>query len=90
MNGAAFAADGIVSVFVQYRLGALGFLPPPIAESSSDPNLGVMDVVLALRVVRDNIRASVGGDTGRVTVGGQSAGATLIRSGSSRAARGAR
>ncbi|WOO83316.1 Para-nitrobenzyl esterase [Vanrija pseudolonga] len=79
MNGAAFAADGIVSVFVQYRLGALGFLPPPIAESSNDPNLAVMDVVLALRVVRDNIRAA-GGDPGRVTVGGQSAGATLIRS----------
>ncbi|KAL1405738.1 hypothetical protein Q8F55_007408 [Vanrija albida] len=76
LNGAPLAAEGVLTVFVQYRLGALGLLPPPEAASSADPNLAVLDVILALRVVRDNI-AAVGGDPRRVTLGGQSAGASM-------------
>ncbi|CAK9781589.1 alpha/beta-hydrolase [Cutaneotrichosporon oleaginosum] len=70
--------DGIVVVFLQYRLGVLGFLPPDGASTVNDPNLAVRDVVLALNTVKANI-ASVGGDPERVTVGGQSAGASLTR-----------
>lgn len=73
------AQDGIIVVFVQYRLGVLGFLPPDGASTINDPNLAVRDVVLALNSVKANI-AAVGGDPSRVTVGGQSAGASLTRS----------
>lgn len=80
LDGYALARDsGIVSVFVQYRLGLLGYLPPGDAPTSADPNFGLRDVILALEVVRDNI-ASAGGDPARVTVGGQSSGASMARS----------
>jgi carboxylesterase type B len=71
-----------VAVFVQYRLGVLGFLPPSVAPSSPDPNLGLRDVVLALQTVKDGI-AYAGGDSSRVTLAGESSGASLIRGESS-------
>ncbi|BEJ16038.1 hypothetical protein CspHIS471_0506430 [Cutaneotrichosporon sp. HIS471] len=70
--------DGIVAVFAQYRLGVLGFLPPEGASTINDPNLAVRDAVLALNAVKTNI-AAMGGDPSRVTLGGQSAGASLTR-----------
>lgn len=83
LDGSVLAAeDNMVVVFVQYRLGVLGFLPPKDAPTAKDPNLAVRDVVLALKSVQANIGA-VGGDPARVTVGGQSAGASLSRSTSS-------
>lgn len=68
------AADGIVAVSINYRLGALGFLHLP---GVSDGNLGLRDQVAALQWVRANIRA-FGGDPENVTVVGQSAGAGSI------------
>jgi carboxylesterase type B len=68
----------IIVVVPQYRLGVLGYLPPSSAPSSKDPNLGVGDVVLALRWLRNSAR-DFGGDGGKVVVGGQSSGAHLIR-----------
>jgi para-nitrobenzyl esterase len=70
-DGSKLAAEGVVVVSVNYRLGALGFL---LGEHA---NLGLQDLVTALRWVRDNI-ASVGGDPGRVTIFGESAGAGCI------------
>ncbi|KAK3920361.1 Esterase FE4 [Frankliniella fusca] len=73
MYGADFLMDkGIVLVTVNYRLGPLGFL----ATNTSDApgNAGVKDQRLALRWVRDNIKA-FGGDPARVTLYGESAGA---------------
>ncbi|MFJ2555224.1 MULTISPECIES: carboxylesterase/lipase family protein [unclassified Streptomyces] len=71
-DGTAFAHDGVVLVTVAYRLGIAGFLDLPGAPA----NRGLLDVIAALRWVRENI-AAFGGDTGNVTLFGQSAGATL-------------
>ncbi|MFJ8962776.1 carboxylesterase/lipase family protein [Lentzea sp. NPDC102401] len=72
-DGTAFARDGVVLVTVNYRLGIAGFLDLPGAPA----NRGLLDVVAALRWVRDN-SAAFGGDPGNVTLSGQSAGATIV------------
>ncbi|MEI5101792.1 carboxylesterase family protein [Streptomyces sp. PmtG] len=72
-DGSAFARDGVVLVTLNYRLGIAGFLDVPGAPA----NRGLLDVVAALRWVRENI-AAFGGDPGNVTLFGQSAGATLV------------
>lgn len=68
-DGSRFARDGVVVVSISYRLGAEGFLALPDAPA----NRGLLDCVAALEWVRDNIGA-FGGDPGRVTIAGQSAG----------------
>ncbi|GAB7044749.1 carboxylesterase family protein [Catenuloplanes niger JCM 9533] len=72
-RGSAFARDGVVCVTINYRLQAEGFLHTPDGVS----NLGLLDQIAALEWVRDNI-AAFGGDPGRVTVAGQSAGAMSV------------
>ncbi|UNO43524.1 carboxylesterase family protein [Streptomyces sp. MST-110588] len=74
-DGAELAAQGgIVVVTAGYRLGALGYLRLP---GVSEGNLGLLDQLAALHWVRENI-AAFGGDPGKVTVAGQSAGAYSI------------
>jgi para-nitrobenzyl esterase len=72
-DGSAFARDGVVTVAVNYRLGAEGFALLPDAP----PNRGLLDQVAALEWVRDNV-AAFGGDPDTVTVAGESAGAMSI------------
>jgi para-nitrobenzyl esterase len=76
-RGGPFARDGVVLVSINYRLGAEGFLEIPGAPA----NRAVRDWVRALEWVGENI-AAFGGDPGRVTIAGQSAGgaacATLL------------
>ncbi|HEV2636337.1 MAG TPA: carboxylesterase family protein [Actinocrinis sp.] len=72
-DGASYARDGIVLVTVNYRLGAPGWLHLPDAPD----NRGLLDVLAALGWVAQNIHA-FGGDPGRVTVAGQSAGAMIV------------
>ncbi len=73
-NGSRLAAGGdVVVVTLNYRLGAFGFLDVP----GFDSNVGLRDVIAALRWVRDNIAAVVG-DPQRVTVFGESAGAGIV------------
>jgi len=72
-DGRSFARDGVVTVTVGYRLGVDGFAP----LDDVPPNLGLRDLLLALDWVRDNITA-FGGDPGRVTVAGQSAGGGAV------------
>lgn len=77
LNGADLAAAGdCVVVTCNYRLGAFGFVDFSAHDGSCDPNCGLDDVLLALHWVYENI-ADYGGDPANITMGGQSAGATL-------------
>ena len=79
-DGSKLAADGIVVVTINYRLGALGFLVhPAFASRRGGPagNYGLMDQQAALRWVRDSIRR-FGGDPHNVTIAGQSAGGVAV------------
>ncbi|GKS99554.1 carboxylesterase family protein [Acidovorax sp. SUPP3434] len=73
-DGASFARKGIVFVSLQYRLGVDGFMH---FGGEAPANRGLLDLLAALRWVREHI-AAFGGDAGRVTVFGQSAGAGAI------------
>jgi para-nitrobenzyl esterase len=68
----------IVVVTINYRLGALGFLAhPALGPPGAVGNYGLADQQAALRWVRDNI-ANFGGDPGKVTIGGESAGGMSV------------
>lgn len=69
-DGARLAREGdVVVVTFNYRVGIEGFGQ----IEGAPPNRGLLDQVAALEWVRDNIGA-FGGDPGRVTLFGQSAG----------------
>jgi para-nitrobenzyl esterase len=80
-DGAGMARKGIVAVTVNYRLGVFGFLAlPALAKESphhASGDYGLLDQNMALRWVHDNI-AAFGGDPGRVTIAGQSAGSMSV------------
>ncbi|GAA0288074.1 carboxylesterase family protein [Streptomyces polychromogenes] len=71
----AVRGDGAVVVTVNYRLGILGFFGHP--ELGGAPDFGLADQQAALRWVRANA-AAFGGDPGRVTVFGESAGGLSV------------
>ncbi|HVW98639.1 MAG TPA: carboxylesterase family protein [Mucilaginibacter sp.] len=71
--------DDIVTITINYRLGAFGFmylgdLDKRYAESG---NNGLLDCVAALTWIKHNI-AAFGGDPDRVTIMGESAGGKLL------------
>jgi para-nitrobenzyl esterase len=70
-GGARLAAQGVVVVAPNYRLGPLGFLP-----WEGGGNWGLQDLVEALRFVRRHA-VHFGGDPNNVTLFGESAGAML-------------
>jgi len=75
-DGATMASrQSVVTVTVTYRVGVFGFL----ASESMEGSAGFSDQRLALKWVQDNIKA-FGGDPGRVTIGGQSAGGMSVSS----------
>jgi para-nitrobenzyl esterase len=79
-DGHALAARGdVVVVTVNHRLNALGYLYLARLEPrfSDSGNAGQLDLILALKWVRDNI-AAFGGDPSRVMVFGQSGGGAKI------------
>ena len=73
-DGVYLAQQGVVVVTFNYRVGALGFLGG-IAGLSG--NYGFLDQQLALRWVNANI-TRFGGDPGRVTLAGESAGGAFV------------
>jgi para-nitrobenzyl esterase len=80
-DGTNFAKKGIIVVTVNYRVGVFGFLAHPelTAESphKASSNYGMLDQVAALQWVQRNI-AAFGGDPGKVTIGGESAGSAAV------------
>ena len=79
-DGAALARQGVVVVTINYRLGPLGFFVHPAIERETPGgavNFGLLDQIAALRWVQRNI-AAFGGDPGKVTLFGQSAGAQSV------------
>ncbi|RTH00652.1 carboxylesterase/lipase family protein [Thermus scotoductus] len=79
-GGHHLAAQGVVVVVPNYRLGPLGFLALP-ALAREDPkavgNYALLDLLEALRFVQGYIRY-FGGDPGNVTLFGESAGGMLV------------
>ncbi|KAK4499779.1 hypothetical protein PRZ48_007965 [Zasmidium cellare] len=66
----------IVGVQINYRLSTLGFFAVP--NTTIKGNFGISDQITALRWVRENI-ANFGGDPNKITIIGESAGASSVR-----------
>ncbi len=82
-DGEELSKKEVVVVTINYRLGVLGFLAHPELTAESPDNVsgnyGYLDQIAALKWIQSNI-ANFGGDPGRVTTAGQSAGAGSVRS----------
>ena len=77
-NGSRLAANGnVVVVNVTYRIGVFGGFELSDLGDGFDDNLALRDQLAALRWVKENISV-FGGDPDRVTVFGESAGATSV------------
>ncbi len=80
-NGEVLAGKGVVVVSMNYRLGIFGFYAHPELTKESgnhaSGNYGLMDQLEALRWVHKNIQA-FGGDPGKVTIFGESAGSFAV------------
>ena len=77
-DGAQLARKGAVVVTINYRVGVFGYFTHPEVVDEAGPdgicaNFALTDQIEALRWVQANI-AAFGGDPGRVTVFGESAG----------------
>jgi para-nitrobenzyl esterase len=75
----------VIVVSLNYRLGLFGWFSHPALRAAAEtrldrsPNFGTLDIIQALSWVKANI-AAFGGDAGRITLFGQSAGAMNILS----------
>lgn len=80
-NGEVLARKGVVVVTINYRLGIFGFFAHPglSAESGhhASGNYALLDQIAALTWVKKNITA-FGGDPGKVTIFGESAGSWAV------------
>ncbi|MBW1710260.1 MAG: carboxylesterase/lipase family protein [Deltaproteobacteria bacterium] len=79
LDGSRLVLRGdVVVVSINYRLGTLGFLYMP-DEPDAAANVGLQDMVAALKFVKDNI-SKFGGDSDNVTIFGESAGGFAVAS----------
>ena len=80
-DGEGLASKGLVVVTFNYRVGLLGFFSHPElskeAPYHASGNYGLLDQIAAVKWVHDNI-AAFGGDPDRITIAGQSAGASAV------------
>src|SRR5579863_8875714 len=79
-NGDFLPLKGVVLVTINYRLGVFGFLATADLAKEADGaagNYGLMDMIAALEWVKANIGA-FGGDSGNVTIFGESAGSFAV------------
>lgn len=81
-SGAALAAQGVMFVSFNYRVGRFGtFAHPALTRENADGgmlgNYGYMDQLAALKWVQRNI-AAFGGDPANVTIIGESAGGMSV------------
>lgn len=79
-DGSTLAAEGIVTVCINYRVGILGYLTHEDIEKKNkrDGNFGLDDILKALKWIKKYI-SSFGGDRTNITLMGQSAGAISIQ-----------
>ena len=79
-RGGEFAKRGVITVFINYRVGVLGYLTHEEIkkEYGREGNFGLDDQLTAIRWVKKYIRL-FGGDPENITLMGQSAGAISIQ-----------
>ncbi len=82
-DGERIARRGVIVVMVSYRLGLFGFLAHPeltaeTPEGAAVSNFGLQDQSAAIHWIYENI-VHFGGDPGRITICGQSAGAGSVQ-----------
>ena len=79
-DGPVWPTKGVIGVTINYRLGPMGFvcLPQLKEEAGYTGNYGLYDQMTAIKWVKDNIEA-FGGDSGNITVMGQSAGGMSVQ-----------
>jgi para-nitrobenzyl esterase len=76
IQGEVLAEQNVVVVALNYRLGAFGFFAHPFVQGPGF-NFGLLDLIEGLKWIQKNILA-FGGDPGRVTIFGISAGAAAV------------
>ena len=81
-DGSQLAKRGVVVVTLNYRLGRFGSFAHPLLtkEAAGGPvaNYGMLDMIASLEWVKRNIGA-FGGDSGNVTIFGESAGGMAVQ-----------
>ena len=81
-NSPGLPQDGVVLVTVSHRLNVMGYMAHPALSAESlqgtSGNYGMLDLVAALKWVRNNI-AAFGGDPDNVTIFGQSGGGNKVQ-----------
>ncbi|WP_067037352.1 carboxylesterase/lipase family protein [Allomuricauda sp. CP2A] len=80
-DGTNLAKKGVVLVSIPYRVGQLGFLAHPELSAENPNNVsgnyGLLDMIAGLQWIQENISA-FGGDPGKVTIFGESAGGIAV------------